>query len=171
MRIKPPPQNVDPGLYSHLLEMHKVVSHLVETRYPPSQASNLRVTPIALGNHIEFTRSPDATGHTLLISSSPNWVADGLTPGLAVDLGDSNVFNDNTGQAGLARYYWVRPRRGDLYRDPPLGPIKGVTLGAAATITLPKSPPPGQLVTTSDLSGKTTFLQPLGGPGRFNIDR
>lgn len=137
-------------------QMREKLVRLEPDRIPPDTPTNLRVTPIAGGNQITFTRSKDAKGYYLRISTTPSWSA---ATGMQRDLGDSNVVEDFTGAGSITRYYAVVAYKGDL-ESPATAPASGVSLGLGVAATLPAPPVSGAQISRSQETGLPVSVQP-----------
>lgn len=151
--------------YMLLTEMRTAILKLQSSVLPPDDPTNLTVTPYATGNSVQFTRAANAQRYTLYISNTPSRDASGPTEAIAIDLSNSNTYNDQVGQAAFARYYWVRAWNG-TQPSRLVGPAVGITLAVGATITPPKQVPAGKIVIVDQTLGQNvsgTSGTPIGG--------
>lgn len=116
------PQIADPQLQQWAQGIHDVVSGLQAATLAPNAPSDLRVTPIAGGNVVQFTRS-NAQSYTLYAGSSPD-----QSTATQVTLGTSNTYTENLGTPGTLRYYWVVGLSQSGTPSTLLGPKSGTTL-------------------------------------------
>lgn len=137
------PYNIDQELRRFLVAMRNAMVQVHQSVVPPAVPTNLIVTPYALGNKIEFTRS-DASHYILYW----NTIAD-LPTANPVDLANAATYDHNVGAAGQTRYYWIKGKKGDMESDP-AGPAVGVTLASGAVIVPANPPPPSATPTTSN---------------------
>lgn len=151
------PLGTDPQLARLLQEMRYDLTTLKPNRIPPSEPTNLTVVPLAAGNQVTFTRSDDALGYVLRFGAGSTW---NPSTDYQVDLGDSNVYNDHTGSAGVTRYYWVLAKKADLYSKP-VGPVAGTSLAIGTPVVIP-TPPPSGIIRRSDETGGGDALAPRG---------
>lgn len=154
------PLNVDPQLRRYLVAMRNAMVQIHSSVVPPGVVTNLRVTPFALGNKIEFTRSDAA--HYILYWNN---IAD-LPTANPVDLANAASYDHNVGAAGQTRYYWVKGKKGDMESDP-AGPVVGVTLAVGAVIVPSAPPPPTATPTTSNETDRIVS----GKPGLSGYDQ
>ena len=108
---------------------------------PPTTPTNLKVTPLAFNNMVQWTRSVNADFYEVLWSSTPQ-----LSGATAVAVGDSAQWTDNVGQSGITRYYWVRGRKFTGVKSIEAGPQAGTTLAATTGVTPPTPPPASQTI-------------------------
>lgn len=142
-----PIQNDWPGLRRALSEMRNVLRGQQASQNNPVAAAssianvparpitNLRITPVAGGNVVDFTRS-DGDTYTLYWSTSKDFAL-----AVTVELGQSNTYNDNLGSGGVTRYYWIRARRQNGQDSSLVGPVAGMALTLGSATTLPKPLP------------------------------
>lgn len=128
-------------------------------RIPPSGVSNVQATPIGGGNLVTFTRSADAEGYLVRISSTPSWNA---AKDLQADVGDSNVYRDETGDAGVTRYYQVVARKGRLYSQPS-APVSATSLTPGTATTIPNPPVSAEVLQSSNETNLPVALKPVSG--------
>lgn len=114
-----------------LQEVRNTLQAIAGERVPPKAATNLRVTPKAGQNEIEFTRS-DADFYILYISSTPE-----LSDGYATPIGTANRFVDVIGQVDIKRFYWVEAYRSGGIKGGIIGPESGTTLALTAGVAPP----------------------------------
>lgn len=126
------PQISDPQLQQWAQGIHDVVSGLYAATVAPNPPSDLRITPIAGGNVIQFTRS-NAQSYSLYLGGSPD-----QSIATQVDLKSSNSYTDNLGLGGTLRYYWVVGLSQSGQPSTLLGPKSGTTLALGT----PASPLP-----------------------------
>lgn len=100
----------------------------------PRPPSNLIVTPVALGNQIQFTRS-DAVDYLIYVSDSPN-----LSAAQVIPIGNIAYYTHYVGQSGVTKFYWAAAKAGDFISEV-IGPVSGTTLAAGAVATIPNAPP------------------------------
>jgi hypothetical protein len=129
----------------------------------PDPPSNLRVTPQAFANLIQFTRSSNADYTELVISSTPNLNDPSST---IVDIGTGAQYQDIVGNSNITRYYWIRARKNTGSSSLQVGPGSGTTLAAATGVTPPTPPPPGNLVAIDQTTGQQ-YAYTLTGPRRL----
>lgn len=155
---------MQPDEYDFLVKMKKAITELQSSVLPPDNPSNLTITPFALGNNIQFTRSNNAQRYTLYISNSPARNASNSSESIAVDLGNSNYYNDAVGQANYTRYYWVQAWNGNQSSNI-IGPKSGKTLAAGTTVNPPRQVPAGHTITTDQTTGSQVPGRPITQPG------
>jgi hypothetical protein len=146
--------------YQFLQELRDAVVQLQSSSLPPDDPRNLTVTPFATGNNVQWTRSNNAQRYTVYIADAlPTMDAGSATGSIAIDVGDTNYFNDVVGQSNWARWYWVKAWNGNV-GSRTIGPVKGTTAASGSVADPPKQVPPG--VVTID---QTTGLKITGRPG------
>lgn len=150
------------GVKRWMLEVHKQLDASVVPQPIPDPISNLRIIPGPGMNRIEWTMS-NADGYIVLISPTPTWTSDN---GWYADAGTSNYYVDHAGKSGELRYYWVRPKTGQVVGQI-VGPVSGTTLGLGTNATLPANTVPitttqGQATDTGNISvGKFRAQRPI----------
>lgn len=125
------PRGVDPAMYDYLIQLHSALAPLLSTLNPPNLPSGLTITPVALGNVIQFTRS-NGVSFNLYLSDTPN-----RANATQQNLGTANSWTDTVGTAGQKRYYWVEALNKQGDSSGLVGPKSGVTLASGATATIP----------------------------------
>lgn len=137
------------------------IKSLQPTVIPPTPPSNLKVTPKAGGNIIQFTRSNGDT-YALYKNQQPT-----LNLATRVDLGRASQYVDDVGAADITVFYWIFAKTGQLISTV-VGPTSGKTLALNATITPPTPPPASQTPTHSDTDNQVVPGRP--GLQVFNED-
>lgn len=153
IKLKTVPQDLPVHHQQFLTDLRNAVLELQGSHSPANIPTNLKVTPVAGGNVVQFTRGTNAAGHTLYMASFPNFAA--ATP---VQLGQNAQHIDSVGIGGVLRYYWVRSFDGTGKGSTLVGPISSRTLALGATATVSKPPPP-----SSPLAVDATTGQLVGG--------
>lgn len=115
-----------------MIEVHKNLNATVVPQPIPDPVTNLRIIEGPGMNRIEWTMS-NAETFIVLISKSPAWTSD---DGWYIDAGSSNCYIDHIGKGGELRYYWVRPKTGNVVGQL-TGPVSGTTLALNVAATLP----------------------------------
>jgi hypothetical protein len=141
--IREVPRNLDPAHREFLTQMRNAIKRLENTVVLPQPATNLKVTPKAGGNVIQFTRS-DGDAYILYLSDTPS-----INGARRFDLGLAAEYTDEIGQETFTRYYWIKVKKGQM-ESAMIGPISGTTLALDAVIAPPIPPPPAQTMTRSD---------------------
>jgi hypothetical protein len=129
------------------------LKELQQTVIPPNPPSNLKVTPKAGGNIVQFTRS-NGDVYALYKSTSPS-----LNGATRVDLGKANQYVDDVGDAGVTVFYWIFAKTNQL-TSTTVGPVSGTTLALGTTITTPTPPPASQTPTISDTDNQVVPGRP-----------
>ena len=114
------------------------------------QPSNFTVTPTALSNLIQFSRSSDADFYEVLWNSVPT-----LATAQVTTIGNTGQWQDYIGKAGVTRYYWVRSRKHTGGKSLEVGPISATTLGSTAGVTVPVAPPAAHILILDSETGRT----------------
>lgn len=135
------PMGIEQGLRRHLVDMREIVIQLRESLSPPTVPSNLKVTPQAFSNLVQWTRSLNADFFEVLWSSTPN-----LQQANIVNVGNSAQWVDQVGNSGITRYYWVRAAKNTGPRSLEIGAATGTTLASGAGVTPPPPPPASQQI-------------------------
>lgn len=125
---------------------------------PPTRVTNFRVTPIAGGNIIDFTRC-DGDNYILYLNTTAS--TDGA---VRVELGQANRYTDNVGQASVKKYYAVKAKKGRL-EGLPSDWKSGTTLALGAGITAPEPPPS----TETPFTDQQTDAVEVGIPGGTGV--
>lgn len=154
---------VPPQLQQFLQAIRSHINAISPPNQPPASATNLTVTPSALGNIIHFTGGENATSHVLLVSKQSTW--DPSRQGSSViDLGVGNEYYHHIGQSGQQVYYSVVAYRSGA-SAPPTTPVGGVTLASNVAAATPPYVPPGKLA-NSTITGKPIIIK----GGRYVFD-
>jgi len=141
---------IDPDHAGFLQDVRELVLTLRSTQAAPPPPSNLKVTPQAFANTIQWTRSSDADYYELLWSSTPT-----LANSLIIDVGNSAEYTQYVGQVGIKRYYWIRAcKRSSSAKSVEVGPAAGTTLAAGTGVTPPTPPPPAQIIVVNSATGQ-----------------
>lgn len=153
------PSNLPPDQRRFFTELRNSALRQEPNRIPPSGVSNVQVSPVAGGNLVTFTRSADADGYLVRISPTPSWNA---AKDLQADIGDSNVYRDETGEAGITRFYQVIAKKGQLYSQPS-SPVSGTSLAPGTATTLQTPPVSAELLQSSNETQLPVALKPVSG--------
>jgi hypothetical protein len=121
-----------------MVDMREQMIALRASQNPPGLPSNLKVTPQAFSNLVQWSRGVDADFHEVLWNTSPT-----VINATVVNVADSAQWTDNVGQAGVKRYYWVRSHKNTGSRSLEVGPQSGTTLAAGTGVAPPTPPPQG----------------------------
>ena len=136
--------------------MRTAFINLQNALLPPTIVSNLRATPAAGANIVDFTRS-DGDAYTLYVNATAS--VDGS---LRVDLGTANRYTDDLGQGGIKRYYAVKAKKGSV-----IGTLSGwvsaTTLALGTAITTPVPPPATEFPFLDQETDSTEVSVPSGG--------
>jgi hypothetical protein len=137
--------------------MKEILDRISPPNIAPGRPSNVTVKPLPGGHEITFTAGDSSDGHLLLVSDQPTW-----NPARAnnhvIDLQLSTKHVDMVGTPGVARYYWLVAKRGNVRSDPPTGPVSGTTLPLATPAAASKFVPLGKQVVKSAQTGHATIL-------------
>lgn len=150
-----------PTIRRVLTELHKSVTTIKKSQVTARPPTNIRCTPTAGGFLVEFTRS-DGDGYSLYWSPSKSQAV-----AQPVDLGTNNRYEDKIGAAGVSRYYWVKARRNNGTDSILVGPVTGVTLALASSVTLPVPPAPSETIYIDQETGQPVAGRP--GPAKPEI--
>lgn len=138
------PTNIDEGLRGFLTDLKEQVQSLRGTQIPLAQPTNFKVTPMAFGNLLQWTRIIGADYYEVLWSTTANNQKANIQ-----GVGDSAQWFDAVGNVGVKRFYWVRARK-FLGAASALTPgFSGTTL-ASNTGTVPPTPPPASHILVLD---------------------
>lgn len=151
MAIQPPkirdvPVTADPSLAGFLSDIKKGMDHLLSGSAPPQAPVGLKVTPIAGGNVVQFTRS-NATNFRLYASPTNDRGSARI-----VDLGSNNQYTDNLGDGGVLQYYWLEAlSQTSSAPSPVVGPVSATTLplGTPAVVSPVQQPSYGTVFDTT----------------------
>lgn len=135
IKIREVPLVEHAGLRDFLSDLKLVVEGLQTNAAPPPPPTNFKVTPVAGGNVVAFTRSA-ATNFRIYYGSSPQ-----RGQAQFIDIGSNNQWTDTVGQGGITRYYWVEAINSTSVSQL-VGPLSGTTL--ALTVPATVTPPPAQ---------------------------
>lgn len=140
-----------------LVELRKSVEQMRGTLAPPSLPSNLKVTPQAFGNLIQWSRGTGSDYHEVLWNTVPTIINAHVIPVM-----NGAQWTDNIGQTGVKRYYFVRGVKQvaphAYTRTIEVGPIAGTTLASNAGVTPPTPPVSG---VNQALNTRTGGREPL----------
>lgn len=142
----------DPQLRRFLMDMRNAVVTMQASLTVPRDISNLRVTPVAGGNVIDFTRS-DADQYLLYWSTTPK-----LGDAQTVDMGVSSSHHHNYARDGVKIYYWVRAVKKSGVASEFVGPKSGTTLALNVNTTLPTPPPGSDDPVVDETDGRVDYL-------------
>ena len=144
-------------LRQFLSEVRKSIEQLRGQTSSPGLPSNLKVTPQAFGNLIQWSRGTGADFHEVLWNTTPTTLNANVVP-----VQNAAQWNDNVGQVGVKRWYWVRAVKQTalhaVTRTIELGPIAGTTLASGAGVAPPSPPAPG---VNQALNERTGGREPL----------
>lgn len=126
-------------LRRHLQDMREVVVQLRANQVPPTVPTNVKVTPEAFSNLVQWTRSVNADYYEVLWAPNSN-----IANAQVVNVGSSAQWTDNVGNSGVTRFYWVRARKNTGAVSNPSNPLSGTTLASNAGVTPPAPPPQSQ---------------------------
>lgn len=126
------------------------VIKILPSRIPPRQISNLKVTPVAGGNYIQFSKS-DGDNYAVYVNTTANF-----DTAAARDVGQSPTYVDNVGDGGKTRYYWVVAKKSGQPDSQPFGPVSGTTLALGTSATVP-TPPPASDSPSSSIDGNIRY--------------
>lgn len=143
---KPPEVPLLPGhppqLRNFLVEVRKTLIQLQGTVASPGLPLNLKVTPQAFSNTIQWSRGYGADYHEVLWNTVPT-----VNNANVVPVQNGQQWTHNVGQSGQKFYYWVRAVKQAaphaITRTIELGPIAGTTLASNAGVAPPVPPPSG----------------------------
>ena len=131
------------------------LKNLQSALIPPTMVSNMRVTPIAGGNIIDFTRS-DGESYTLYINTTGS-----INGAQRIDLGLANRYTNDLGQGGITRYYAIEAKTGNVHGS--LSPwVAGTTLALGTAITTPTPPPATEFPFMDQETDATEVAVPSG---------
>jgi len=129
-------------LRGFMVELRKSIVQLQGQIASPGMPSNLKVTPQAFGNLIQWSRGTGADFHEVLWNTSPTVINANVVP-----VQNAAQWADNVGKNGIKRWYWVRAVKQTalhaVTRTTELGPIAGTTLASGSAVTPPTPPAPG----------------------------
>lgn len=147
----------DPGLRRLFVEMRETIVQLRALQAPLSVPTNFKVTPIAFGAYLQWTRVVGADYYEVLW----NVTAD-ATRANVQGVGDSAQYIDSVGQVGIKRFYWLRARKFTGAISNLAGPLNSTTLASNVGINPPTPPPPGQIIVIDQKTGHQIYYVPLG---------
>jgi hypothetical protein len=142
------PISVDSELRGFLQDLQEQVKSLRGPQTPLPQPSNFKVTSMAFGALLQWTRSVGADYYDVLWNSAPT-----ASTANRVNVGSSAQWFDSIGQVGITRFYWVQPRR-FLGAGGPLTPgLQAVTLASNVGTAPPTPPPPSKILVLDQQTG------------------
>lgn len=144
-----------------LSHLRNNVIQLLPSRVPPRAPTNLKVTPVAGGNYIQFTKS-DGDDYVVYAGSTGE-----LAKATPNDVKLSSAYVDNIGQGGVARFYWVKAKKQGQPDSDILGPVSGVTLALNVPTVVPPAPPLSDSP-SNDIEGNIRYGSVFGGQ-QYNI--
>ena len=150
--IRQIPIGIDMQTRLVLQDMKAEIERMRSSQAPPDVPSNLKVTPQAFSNLVQWTRSTTADFFEVLWSPTPN-----LSQATVVNVGNSQQWSDQVGNTGVQRWYWVRSRKNSGSRSLEVGPQKGTTLASNAGVTPPTPPVDGQRRVLNRLTGRPEY--------------
>jgi len=134
--IREVPQHLDRTTRDFLSDLRENVLALRGQLTPPSAPSNLTVTPQSFGNLLQWTRPQNADFQEVLWNTVPN-----LQNAQVIPVGNAAQWQDNIGQSGITRYYWVRAAKYSGARSSATPPKSGTSLTSGTGVTPPTPPP------------------------------
>jgi hypothetical protein len=138
-----------------LVELRQSVVDLRGPHAPPTAPTNFKVTPMAFGNLLQWTRGVAADGTHVFWNSTPS-----LARAVLIDVGLSHQYVDFVGNVGVKRYYWVQSYDSHIQFhgavSVEVGPVAGTTLAAGTGVNVPTPPPPGQVQVTQSQTGQVS---------------
>lgn len=129
------PYDLDPRLRIFLQEVKNAIESTSPDTEPLDTVTNLRVTPIAGGNKIQFTKS-NGEAYTLYIGTTQD-----ITQAYAQGIGSQSEYDHIVAAAAVTRYYWVVTNATNKKDSLPAGPISGTTLALNTPVVIPTPPP------------------------------
>lgn len=150
----------DPQMRRWAVDMRECVKSLVGTFSPPSPPTNVKVTPQAFGNLIQWTRGLNSDYHEVLIGSTPN-----IGAAVVQGVGNSAQYFDQVGQVGIKRFYWVRAHKNTGARSPEVATGAATTLASGTGVNPPPAPPATQ---DPARNTRTGHIDPRTHPGQVN---
>lgn len=122
---------------------------------PPAQPTNLKVTAQAFGNLLQWTRSGDADGYDVFVSTTPD-----STSAQIMDVGNTATYLDHVGNSGIKHWYWVRAtKRNNGLKSGIVGGLSATTLASNMGVTPPTPPAPSVTQAVDLKTGKTTPIR------------
>ncbi len=150
-------KNMSAATRNFLSEVRKSFEQLRGTLAPPALPSNLKVTPQAFGNLIQWSRGTGSDFHEVLWNTVPTIINAHVVP-----VSNGAQWTDNIGQSNVKRYYFVRGVKQvaphAYTRTIEVGPIAGTTLASNAGVAPPAPPVPG---VNQALNTRTGGREPL----------
>jgi hypothetical protein len=138
------PAHLDSATRIFLTQMRNAVIDMQKGATPPDAVTNLRAIPIAGGVIIQFTRPLNADSYTLYWNKLPE--IGSATP---VDIGAAAQYQDNIGDGGVRRYYFIKAKRSGM-ESLPAGPVTATSLALNTPAVVPDPPPPSTNLVTDD---------------------
>lgn len=144
-----------------LRDIRQAVVDLRGPKSPPTVPTNFKVTPLAFGNLLQWTRGVNADGTEVLWNSTAS-----LAGAVVIDAGSGNQHVDYVGNSGIKRFYWVRSYDAHApVRSIEAGPLAGTTLASGTGVTPPAPPPTGGQIVTDVTTGE--LVDRFGRGGRL----
>lgn len=144
------PNHLDVPTRRFLTQIRNAILKGQESRTPPTNPSNVKVTPIGGGNIIQFSRGSDADNTILYIGTTADFGS-----AVPVPLGLAVQYTDNVGQGGVTKWYWLKSMRGLLQAPAAVGGYSGATLALGTGVSVPAPPPPSDVPVVDGKTGKT----------------
>lgn len=148
----------DPMVRRLLVEMRQTIVQLRAAQAPLPVPSNFKVTALAFGALLQWTRVVGADYYEILWNTTADAKAANVH-----GVGDSAEWVDHVGQVGTKRFYWVRSRKFTGGASTLVGPLSATTLASNAGVAPPTPPPPGQIVVVDLKTGHQVYYAPFRG--------
>lgn len=143
------PTTLDPTTRTFLAQVKNAVVKISGSPVAARQVTNLKVTPGAFSNTIQYTMT-DADTYTIYASPTND-----ISQSAILDAGKSNEFNHFVGAAGVTRFYWVQACVNSVEKNSdPVGPVSGVSLASGASAPVPLPPPSPDIPVVDLTTGK-----------------
>lgn len=148
----------DQGFRRLLVEMRQTVVQLRAAQAPLPTPTNFKVTALAFGALLQWTRVVGADYYEVLWNTTADAKAANVH-----GVGDSAEWVDHVGQVNIKRFYWLRARKFTGGASNLNGPLNATTLASNTGVAPPKPPPPGQIVVVDQKTGHQVYYVPFRG--------
>lgn len=147
----------NPALSQHLQDLRQTVLQLRGAQTPPRPVTNLKGTAMPGASLIQWTAT-DADYYELAWNTTPSQKG-----AQVVESGIGSQYQDNVGDAGVTRWYWVRGRKNTGSLSPWSGPVQVTTAPLGVGVSTPTPPPVGDQIVKDATTGFPVRRGPLTG--------
>jgi hypothetical protein len=142
------PTHLDVRTRGFLTQLRQAVLNIQGNLTPAQPVSNLKCTPVAAGNIVQWTRS-DADQYVVLVSPSAD-----IAAAVSYSAGSAQQWFDNIGKGVIKHYYWVQAIKYGAPVGSPQGPVSGTSLAQGTDTVVPAAPPASNIAQRDSTTGR-----------------